>query len=379
MIPVKLRATLLGGIALCCSGAAFAQQGPQGGPQRGPQAGQGIYVDAGVGADFLMDQKLKVNDGGFGTVSRTFSYDTGPAALAGIGYGFNNGLRVEVQGDYLNAHVSGYHARYPSSAGGYEQQYGAFGDVFYDFNLGLPIVPYVGAGAGAQAVELNRFDSGPVGYHSPYHGNNPHTHGAFAYQGIAGFAFPVRAVPGLSLTLEYRFIGVLSSGDYPFVGGGGKIVQGNLNDLYDHEVLAGIRFAFGAPGLPREAAATTSEAAYNPPPLPTAARTYLVFFDWDRADLSARARQIVAQAAAASTHVQTTRIEVNGYTDLSGTKAYNDKLSRRRAEAVQIELVRDGVSEDEITMHGFGESNPLVPTAPGVREPQNRRVEILLQ
>jgi outer membrane protein OmpA-like peptidoglycan-associated protein len=109
------------------------------------------------------------------------------------------------------------------------------------------------------------------------------------------------------------------------------------------------------------------------------ARTYLVFFDWDRADLTSRAREIVAAAAQASTHVQTTRIEVSGYTDLSGTAAYNQKLSVRRAESVQKELIRDGVSASEIAIHGYGESNPLVPTAPGVREPQNRRVEIVLK
>jgi outer membrane protein OmpA-like peptidoglycan-associated protein len=40
--------------------------------------------------------------------------------------------------------------------------------------------------------------------------------------------------------------------------------------------------------------------------------------------------------------------------------------------------VRDGVPEAEIEIRGFGESHPLVPTAPGVREPQNRRVEIIL-
>ena len=83
----------------------------------------------------------------------------------------------------------------------------------------------------------------------------------------------------------------------------------------------------------------------HPPPAPIASvpevtpvRTYLVFFDWDRAELSARARQIVATAAEASTHVQTTRIEVNGYTDLSGTAAYNQKLSDRRASTVKTEL-----------------------------------------
>jgi outer membrane protein OmpA-like peptidoglycan-associated protein len=109
------------------------------------------------------------------------------------------------------------------------------------------------------------------------------------------------------------------------------------------------------------------------------ARTYLVFFDWDRADLTARAKQIVAEAAQASTHTQTTKIEVNGYTDLSGTAAYNQKLSVRRAESVEAELIKDGVAQNEIAIHGYGESNPLVPTAKGVREPQNRRVEIILQ
>ncbi len=117
----------------------------------------------------------------------------------------------------------------------------------------------------------------------------------------------------------------------------------------------------------------------TPAPVPpSAARTYLVFFDWDRADLTARARQIVLAAAQASTQVQSTKIQVNGYTDLSGTAAYNKKLSIRRAETVETELVRDGVARGEIFIHGYGESSPLVPTAVGVREPQNRRVEIVL-
>jgi iron complex outermembrane receptor protein len=119
-------------------------------------------------------------------------------------------------------------------------------------------------------------------------------------------------------------------------------------------------------------------APSTPPVTPAAPKTYLVFFDWDRADLSERARQIVATAAAGVAQTQTTRIEVNGYTDLSGTKTYNQRLSVRRAETVEAELVRDGVPKNEIAIHGYGESHPLVPTAPGVREPQNRRVEIIL-
>ncbi len=87
----------------------------------------------------------------------------------------------------------------------------------------------------------------------------------------------------------------------------------------------------------------------------------------------------MAQAALASTHVPTTRIEVNGYTDLSGTASYTMRLSVRRAQTVEAELVRDGVPASEIGVRRFGEANPLVPTAKGVREPQNRRVEIILR
>ncbi len=122
-----------------------------------------------------------------------------------------------------------------------------------------------------------------------------------------------------------------------------------------------------------------------PPPVsapvaaPAPARTYLVFFDWDKADLTDRAKQIVAEAAQASTRVQYTRIEVNGYTDRSGTPKYNQKLSVERANNVAAELVRDGVPQNAIDIQGFGETHPLVQTADGVREPQNRRVEIIIK
>jgi outer membrane protein OmpA-like peptidoglycan-associated protein len=140
--------------------------------------------------------------------------------------------------------------------------------------------------------------------------------------------------------------------------------------------MFGLRYVLFAPKsalLPPEATPLSP-----PPPMQEPARTYLVFFDWDRADLTTRARQIVGEAAAASAHVETTRIEVNGYTDLSGSSDYNKRLSVRRGESVEAELVRDGVPQDEITVTGYGETNPLVPTAKGVREPQNRRVEIIL-
>jgi outer membrane protein OmpA-like peptidoglycan-associated protein len=111
----------------------------------------------------------------------------------------------------------------------------------------------------------------------------------------------------------------------------------------------------------------------------TVARTYLVFFDWNRADLTDRARQIIAEAASSRTTVRSTRIEVSGHADRSGSDAYNPALSMRRAEAVAGELTRRSVPRADMVIQAFGESRPLVPTADGVREPQNRRVEIVLK
>ena len=88
---------------------------------------------------------------------------------------------------------------------------------------------------------------------------------------------------------------------------------------------------------------------------------------------------MVADAALNARKVQTTRIEVNGYTDTSGTPTYNKGLATRRAEAVSAQLMKNGIKKEEIVVMSYGDTHPLVPTGPGVREPQNRRVEIILK
>jgi len=346
------------------------------------QPASGPYISLGAGVDFLQDEILKPYDG-FGPSKRAYTFDPGIAGDAALGYGFGNGLRLEIEGDYDYASLRGVKlpAHVPGEAVGQEPQYGGFVNLAYDFNLGLPIIPVLGVGAGYQAVQLDRVASASEGIHL-----NPTlspTEGAFSYQGIAGLSYPVVAIPGLSLTAEYRLIGVITTPPFrrnseTFDDNGvERYGSSTLSNIFNQEALIGLRYSFGAPPPPSGPPPPPAPAAS--PPSPPATRTYLVFFDWDRADLSERARQIVAEAAAASTKVATTRINVNGYTDLSGSAAYNQRLSVRRAESVEAELVRDGVPKEEIVIRGFGESDPLVPTAPGVREPQNRRVEIVLQ
>ena len=123
-------------------------------------------------------------------------------------------------------------------------------------------------------------------------------------------------------------------------------------------------------------AAPPAAAAVPPPPMATPDR-YLVFFDFDKSTLTAAGKQVVANAAAAAKKGGAARIVCTGYTDRAGSDAYNQKLSERRAASVKAELIHLGVPSAQIATLGKGEQNPLVPTADGVREPQNRRVEIM--
>jgi OmpA-OmpF porin, OOP family len=69
---------------------------------------------------------------------------------------------------------------------------------------------------------------------------------------------------------------------------------------------------------------------------------------------------------------------VIGYTDLAGTPQYDEDLSKRRADTVREALVAQGVPAGSINESWRGKQNPLVRTADGVREAQNRRVDIVL-
>jgi outer membrane protein OmpA-like peptidoglycan-associated protein len=70
---------------------------------------------------------------------------------------------------------------------------------------------------------------------------------------------------------------------------------------------------------------------------------------------------------------------VIGHTDRVGTDAFNDALSRQRAEVVRRALLARGVAAENIVVVGRGEREPIVATADGVAEARNRRVEILVR
>ena len=112
-----------------------------------------------------------------------------------------------------------------------------------------------------------------------------------------------------------------------------------------------------------------------PPPRP-AVRMFVVFFDFDKYNLTEQAESIVREAAAEARRQPGVRVMVTGHTDTVGSRAYNQALSERRAQAVKTAMVRAGLDPNEISTVGRNFSDPLVPTGPGIREPQNRRAVI---
>ena len=123
---------------------------------------------------------------------------------------------------------------------------------------------------------------------------------------------------------------------------------------------------------------TPPPQAAAPPPATTPAPSFMVFFDWDRSNLSPQAMTTLQQAAAAFKSTGAARVTATGHTDTSGPEDYNMALSLRRANTVKDALITLGVPAAAITATGVGEAGLLVQTADGVREPQNRRVEIVV-
>ncbi|TWT10118.1 OmpA family protein [Reyranella sp. CPCC 100927] len=213
-------------------------------------------------------------------------------------------------------------------------QYTPMVNVLYDFIPDSMITPYLGVGAGVNFWEYSHVSTQDL-----------------AVQGIAGIG--LRLADGFFANLDYRFMNTFAKG----------------KDFRNHTALVTLGYKFGAPA-----------PAAAPPPVPSTPTTqYIVFFDFDRATLTAQAQATIKQAADAAKSGNRTRVGVTGHADRAGGDAYNMALSLRRANAVKDALVREGIPATGITVVGRGESQPLVPTADGVREPQNRRVEIVLQ
>ena len=118
--------------------------------------------------------------------------------------------------------------------------------------------------------------------------------------------------------------------------------------------------------------------AAAPAPEPEAPKPFIVFFDFASAQLNAAGARVIDDAVATGERLGIVEYAVTGHADRSGPVEFNLQLSLQRANSVRDALVERGVKASGISVAGRGEAENAVPTADGVRERANRRVEIIL-
>jgi outer membrane protein OmpA-like peptidoglycan-associated protein/opacity protein-like surface antigen len=416
-IAVALSTTVLAGPALARDGAWYV----------GGDFGPMIVED--TDADFTPGTTA----GTTGAIQIGFDEGFNGSIFAGYDLG---AFRIEAEVSYAQADTdelltTGINA--PGTAGTVGTFTGGAGDVtilagminaMLDFGDDDGLSGFVGGGIGLARVDFNDVaaftNTGPVLDSSDTR---------LAWQIIAGVRQAIS--PNIDLHIKYRFFNV---NDLEFSAFGGRTARA---DLRSHSLLGGITFNFGGVTVPpcllpnvldqdgicgpppiepcpmgtvRNANGVCVPA--GPPPCPVGTERVpgttecraperwiecgndvrvregercpevrippaIVYFGWDQDTLTAEARRTLdgviqnAQRGGGQTQVV-----LAGHADRSGSATYNVGLSQRRANRVRDYLTAGGLSGGAITSQAFGEGRPAIETPDGVREPQNRRVEI---
>jgi outer membrane protein OmpA-like peptidoglycan-associated protein len=288
-----------------------------------------------------------------GSFQTNASWNTGYVLGGVVGYDFL-GPRIELEGAYRANNGNLTLGGTAGNAGINFQQINVMGNFYYDFMAGSAFVPYVGVGAGAAFLNAGALG---VSVNSTQ----------FAYQAMVGVGYNLNEV--FRINLEGRYMGTTTP-NFVHTGTASGFAYSITTSPQNNNISAmlSLHMKFGAPPPPPP-----------PPPPVVTPPSFMVFFDWDRSNLSQQALATIKQASDAFKTKGNARITATGHTDTSGPEAYNMALSLRRANAVKDALVRNGVPAQAISVIGMGEKGLLVQTGDGVREPQNRRVEIVIQ
>lgn len=367
-IAVALASTALATPALARDKAWYV------GVEGGAMIVEEIHFDITTGA-------TKVKDAG--QAEHEYGYDVG----GNVGYDFGM-FRIEAEVSYKGAAVDAWRSAvgtpaYTSAggaatapaanysyAGGKTTALSFMLNGMLDFGDDDGIQGFIGGGVGVARVKaekyaLNRFgsfldDSDTV----------------FAWQAIAGIRAPLTS--NIDATLKYRFF---NADNVKLVDVSGRTLEGRFRS---HSILGGVTFNFGEPAAPPPPPAPEPVApppapepvAPPPPPVVCSPGPFIVFFEWDKSDITPEAASILDNAIAQYANCGNAQVMLAGHADRSGSAKYNVGLSQRRADAVKAYFVAHSIPDSVVTEQAFGESRPRVETADGVREVQNRRVEI---
>ena len=363
---------LLGTALVISGGAALADQ------MCGSCVQSGWYTSLEGGANWIEDADIKGQGfaGGCGvycywTDSNPYGgikFDHGWAAAGAVGYNWRSNWNLEFELAYRSNDIDCITGEkltcgeYKSIFGdaGEIHQFSQFVNVRYDIPVGNRF--YLGIGAGIGGTQVTAKDE--LGYHDVDY--------VLSGQliGQAGYNISNR----WDVFVDYRFM-VSDNPEFAGLTYAGGLLDLSNYDVKNHSLMVGIRYDLQCdcevappPPLPPQA----------PPPVVEVPREFIVFFGFNKFNLTGDAQKVVSEAASAAAAANADQIVVVGHTDSVGSPRYNTELSERRADAVRSELVRLGVSGDRISASGRGEADLMVQTGDNVREPQNRRATITI-
>jgi OmpA-OmpF porin, OOP family len=339
------------------------------------------YVGVDGGAMIVEDLDLDI-----GVVNSAATIDTDKGYDFGgvVGYDFG-GFRLETEVSYREADTDRFTSGTAQITGGNSAalqpagSYAVAGDAnalsfmvngLLDFGDDDGLQGFVGGGAGVARIDVQTVLGGPSFLDDSDTG--------FAWQALAGVRAPLS--DNWDVGLKYRFFNADNVG---LVDRLGRSVSTRFRS---HSIMGSLIYNFGGAPEPVEVAPPPPPPPYvapppPPPPPPPPQVTcnsgpYIVFFDWDKSNLRPDAAGVLDNAVAQYANCGNAKVMLAGHADKSGTATYNVGLSQRRNSTVRAYLESKGVSGGAIATEAFGETAPLVQTADGVREVQNRRVEV---
>lgn len=346
-----------------------------------------VYVGGEVGLSSGEQVDIDLADTTPQTNAAFVETNTGIDADIVFGYDFG-AFRLEAEGGYKNAGIddvtlldqgfAGTGVTTPTSFTADDADLRILSGMvngLFEFGSEEGIQFFVGGGAGYANVDLNLSPSA-VGKLIDDSGSD------FAYQALAGAR--VAVTDNLDLGLKYRYFVI---DEFELNAANGSAIE---VDYSSHSVLASLLYNFGAKAAPTPPPPPPAPVAPPPPPpapvtppppppapvAPCNTGPYIVFFDFDQSDITADAAAVLDSAITAYGNCGTANVMLAGYTDRSGSVDYNLALAARRNASVRAYMTGRGIPSGRISGEAFGEANPRVPTADGVRELQNRRVQI---
>ena len=336
-----------------------------------------VGVDGGamIVEDFDLD--IGVNENA-ASIEADKGYDFGGV----VGYDFG-GFRLESEVSYREADLDSISVAaggIPVNAGTLPLSNGDFetaGDAnalsfmvngLLDFGNDDGLQGFVGGGVGVARVDVHNTLAAPTWLDDSDTG--------FAWQALAGIRAPIS--DSWDVGLKYRFF---NADKVNLVDRLGRAVDTRFRS---HSLMGSLIYNFGGAPEPVEVAPPPPPPYVAPPPPPPPpppapvcnTGPYIVFFDWDKSNLRPDAASVLDNAVAQYTNCGNAKVMLAGHADKSGAATYNVGLSQRRNSTVRSYLESKGVAGGAITSEAFGETAPLVQTADGEREPQNRRVEV---